>query len=173
MSSARLPPVVLLREEDRRFSEDLPLHPQPRVLIPEPVELLALLPAQPARTLTTSGLPLLDPTAQRDIGDPKILRQLTLRLIAHLDQTDRLTAELLRIRRSSSRHLNLTFPGLRPEASKCRRKRVKSTPRRSGPTRASPLSPKQSPAPIRRQDVSSRPPAVVGRAVSCQRSHLA
>src|SRR5262249_27376605 len=80
-----------------------------------------------ARALAAGGLLLLQPVPQRDIGDPQILRQPPLRLVAELRQADRLTAELLRIQRPRSGHLNLTFPGLRPEVSKCRRKRVKSS----------------------------------------------
>jgi hypothetical protein len=67
------------------------------------------------------------PVPQRDIRDPEVLREFALRLVAQLRQADRLATELLRIWRPSSGHLNLTFPGLRPEAFKCRRKRVKST----------------------------------------------
>ena len=59
---------------------------------------------------------------------PRSLASLRCGLSPDLSQTDRLSAELLRIRRPRSRHLNLTFPGLRPEAFKCRRKRGKSTP---------------------------------------------
>src|SRR6476660_3919486 len=100
-STARLPPVVLLREEDRRFSQDLPLHPQLRVLIPQPRKLLALVAAQPARSLPLSGLLLPNPAAQRDIRDPQVLRQSALRLVAKQGEPDRLATELLRIRRSS------------------------------------------------------------------------
>jgi hypothetical protein len=49
---------------------------------------------------------------QRDIRDPQRLRQPTTRLIAQPSQTNSLATELLRIRRSRSGHLNLTFPGL-------------------------------------------------------------
>jgi hypothetical protein len=48
---------------------------------------------------------------------------------AELSEPDRLTPELLPIRRPGSWHLNLTFPGLRPESFKCRRKRGKSSRR--------------------------------------------
>lgn len=62
------PPVVLPREEDRPFLQDLPLHPQPGVLIPQPRKLFALICAQPARALATGGLLLLQPVAQRYVG---------------------------------------------------------------------------------------------------------
>ena len=55
-STPRLPPVVLPREEDRCFSQDLPLHPQLRVLISEPLQLLALVAREPARALTARDL---------------------------------------------------------------------------------------------------------------------
>jgi hypothetical protein len=74
--------VVLPREEDRGFSQDLPLHPQLGVLVPQPIELVALIAAQPAWTLAPRGLLRLEPMPERDVRDPEILRQLALRLIA-------------------------------------------------------------------------------------------
>jgi hypothetical protein len=96
----RLPPVVLPREEDRRFSQDLPLHPQRRVLIPQALELLALVAREPAWALTARGVLLLEPVAQRHVRDPQRLRQRPLRLITKPSETDRLPTEFLGIRRS-------------------------------------------------------------------------
>ena len=64
-----------------------------------------------------------------------------LGLVAELRETNRLTRELLRIRRPRSRNLNIAFPGLRPEAFKCRRKRVKSSLELAGSTRVGYPSP--------------------------------
>src|SRR5258708_3734402 len=75
-STPRLPPVVLPREEDRCFSQDLPLHPQLRVLIPQPRQLPALVAREPAWTLTALGLLLSQPMAQRYVGDTQRPRQL-------------------------------------------------------------------------------------------------
>ena len=109
-STPCLPTVVLPREEDRRSSQDLPLHPQRRVLIPQPVELLALLAAQPAWPLAPSGLVLPRPVPERDIRESRDPWQLALGLVSELRQPDRLAAELLRIWRPRSGHPNHTFP---------------------------------------------------------------
>lgn len=54
---------MLLGEEDRGFRKISRSRPQPSVLIPQPRKLLALVAAQPARTLPSRRLLLLEPSA--------------------------------------------------------------------------------------------------------------
>src|SRR3989440_12841599 len=85
--------------------EDLTLHPQRLILTTQPRQLLTLITREAIGTRALVTLGLLDPGTQRHIRDPKILRDLMLRLARDPDELDRLTLELLRIRRSGSRHL--------------------------------------------------------------------
>src|SRR5204863_1768697 len=107
--------------------ENLTLHPQRLILPTQPRQLLTLITREAVRALALITLGLLDPIAQRHIRDPKILRDLMLRLARDPDELDRLTLELLRIRRSGSRHFSPPEPGLSTKALRCPRNRGHST----------------------------------------------
>src|SRR5205085_8978851 len=97
--------------------EDLTPHPQRLVLTTQPRQLLTLVSREAVRAPALTPLGLLDPVAQRDIGDPKILRDLMLRLARDANELNRLTLELLRVRRSGSRHFSPPGPVFRPKPS--------------------------------------------------------
>ena len=83
--------VGLLGEEGRGFFQDLPLHPQRLVLTAQPLQLLALIAREPTGTPAGVGIGLLDPVAQRHLGDPQVLGGLADRLAGQANELDRLT----------------------------------------------------------------------------------
>src|SRR6516165_8910696 len=114
---SRLRLAGLPGEKSGCLLEDLALHPQRLVLTTQARQLLTLVRAQPVRALARIALGLLDPVSQRDIRDPKILGDLTLRLARDPSQLDRLAAELLWIRRSGPRHISPPRPVFRRKRS--------------------------------------------------------
>ena len=91
------------------------------------MQLLPLVGREAVRALALIPLGLLDPIAQRDIGDPKILRDLPLALARDPRQLDRLPAKLIWIRRSGPRHISPPGHRLWTEALRCPRNRGHSS----------------------------------------------
>src|SRR5205085_11788141 len=90
----------LRHEEGRRFFQDLLLHPQRRVLPPQPDQLAALGLAHLIRALLTAASPVsVDPVAERALVDPKVTRDLSDALTGLPDHRHRGLPELLRVLR--------------------------------------------------------------------------
>jgi hypothetical protein len=81
-----------------RFFQDLALFDEDPVLAAQPAQLLALIAAQALATALVDAN-LTGPVTQRLRRDPELAREHGHRLAAALEQLDRLTAKLQRIRR--------------------------------------------------------------------------